>query len=207
MNIKWLGSNQPYQLIHSIMKEQLELRVLDKTEDCLLLVEHSPTFTLGRRKHAEQNILAAGDVPVIPIERGGDVTFHGPGQLTGYPIVKLPSHKKDLHAYLRFLEDFWITVLAEYDINSGRDERNTGVWVQNKKMVAIGIACRRWVTWHGFACNVRVDLEYYKRINPCGMDSQLVTNMEKYCTVPEMESFAVTIGNKFQNEWNSWCRL
>ena len=207
MKIVWLGSNQSYQSTHETMKQTLELRVRGEIEDHLLLVEHSPIYTVGRRKDAEQNLLNPGDVPVLYIERGGDVTYHGPGQITGYPIVKLPDHKKDLHAYLRFLEDFWISVLSEYDVESGRDDRNTGVWVQGKKMVAIGIACRRWVTWHGFACNVRANLDYYNRINPCGMESKLVTNLADHAKVQDMESFAELIGQRFTNQWKDWCAL
>lgn len=205
MNIRWLGSDQPYQTTHALMKQCLEQRVLNQQEDTLLLVEHAPTYTVGRRRDSMHNVLQPKEVPVIPIERGGDVTFHGPGQLTGYPIVRLPDHKKDLHAYLRFLEDFWIEQLHKRNIAAGRDQRNTGVWIDNKKMVAIGIACRRWVTWHGFACNVRVDLEYYQRINPCGMTSDLVTNLEHYSTIGSMEDFALDIGDAFQRQWEHWC--
>ena len=207
MKILWLGSDQPYQPVHTLMKSHLEKRIADEIEDHLLLVEHQPTYTLGRRREAAANILHPKGVPIVPIERGGDVTFHGPGQLTGYPILKLPSHRKDLHAYLRFLEDFWIDVLRERGVPASRDSRNTGVWANNKKMVAIGIACRRWVCWHGFACNVRVDLEYYQRINPCGMDSSLVTNLEHYRQELPMESLALEIGTKFKASWLKWSQI
>ena len=205
MKVIWLGSEQPYQPIHTMMKKCLEQRIADEIEDHLLLVEHQPTYTIGRRRESPHNILDPREVPVIPIERGGDVTFHGPGQITGYPIVKLPAHRKDLHAYLRFLEDFWIDFLINRGVPAKRDQRNTGVWADGRKMVAIGIACRRWVTWHGFACNIRVNLEYYKRINPCGMDSSLVTNLEEYQTEPSIEQVAMEIGSVFTRSWNQWC--
>jgi len=186
------------------MKELLDKRVADQIEDHLLLVEHQPTYTIGRRKESNQNLLDPQEVPVVPIERGGDVTFHGPGQLTGYPILKLPDHRKDLHAYLHFLEDFWIEFLHGINIPAKRDQRNTGVWAGQKKLVAIGIACRRWVTWHGFACNVSVDLKYYQRINPCGMDSSLVTNISYYQQVESIEDFANTVGEQFTQKWADW---
>jgi lipoyl(octanoyl) transferase len=207
MNVLWLGSNQPYTSIHSRMKDLLDRRVANEIEDHLLLVEHQPTYTTGRRKESSQNLLDPQDIPVVPIERGGDVTFHGPGQLTGYPILKLPDHRKDLHAYLRFLEDFWIEFLHTMNIQATRDQRNTGVWADQKKLVAIGIACRRWVTWHGFACNVSVDLEYYRRINPCGMDSSLVTNISCYQPIETMEHFAETVGQQFAQKWADWIHI
>ena len=206
MKVLWLGYNQPYARTHSLMKALLEQRVANEIEDHLLLVEHQPTYTIGRRRESNQNVLNPQDVPVVPIERGGDVTFHGPGQITGYPILKLPDHRKDLHAYLHFLEDFWIEFLQKMNIDAKRDPRNTGVWVEQKKMVAIGIACRRWVTWHGFACNAFVDLEYYQRINPCGMSSTLVTNINNYRHIESLEVLASSVGDAFEQKWSDWIK-
>jgi lipoate-protein ligase B len=207
VNVLWLGRNQPYQPVHARMRKCLEERIDGIIGDSLLLVEHQPTYTVGRRRESADNILDPGEVPIIPVERGGDVTFHGPGQLTGYPIVKLPDHRKDLHAYLRFLEDFWIGQLGDWGIDADRDERNTGVWAQGKKMVAIGIACRRWVAWHGFACNLSTDLEYFRRINPCGMDSSLVTRLDHHREIPEIEAVADEVGSRFALRWKQWCSV
>lgn len=204
MNILWLGKNRPYLPIYEQMKELLSARIEDKIPDTLLLVEHEPTYTLGRARDAENNIIDPRDTPIVRIERGGDVTYHGTGQLTGYPIVRLPEHKHDILAYLRFLEEFWIQELEKHGIQGHRDERNTGVWVDGKKMVAIGVALRRWVCWHGFACNLYTDLDYFRRINPCGMDSSLVTRISDYGINLNMEEFAQLIGERFESAWNAW---
>ena len=201
MQIQWLGSHQEYRTVYELMKRLLDQRVNNEIEDQLLLVEHSPVYTLGRARNAEQNLLT-DQVPTERIERGGDVTFHGPGQLTGYPIVQLPVH--DIHAYLRFLEEFWIEELAEHNIIANRDERNTGVWVNGRKMVAIGVAMRRWVCWHGFACNLTVDLHYFQQINPCGMSSDLVTRWADHQPAPNLELYAERIGQRFKTAWNDW---
>ena len=199
---RWLGRNIPYDQVHDLMKELLAQRIDGKIPDTLLLVEHQPVYTVGRARNAMQNIFPQKQVPVLSVERGGDVTYHGPGQLTGYPIVQLP--REDLHGYLRFLEDFWIEILAEHQITAHRDERNTGVWVHNQKMVAIGIAMRRWVCWHGFACNLTVDLQYFQQCNPCGMSSDLVTRWMDHQSPPDMEDFAHWVGKHFCQKWQNW---
>ena len=150
----------------------------------ILLVEHEPVFTLGRRRGADQNLLDPGPVPVIQVERGGDVTFHGPGQLTAYPIVALAEGRRDLHRHLRELEEAAIRTCADWGLRAGRDERNTGAWIRGaddrgRKVCSVGIACRRWVTWHGLAINVDVDLAWFDRINPCGLPSDDITSLER----------------------------
>ena len=204
MQVQWLGSHLEYTAVYQYMEELLHKRIEGEIEDQLLLVEHAPTYTVGRAKNALHNILDAQNTPVVEITRGGDVTFHGPGQLTGYPIVKLPI--EDINAYLRFLEQFWIDTLHTNNITSSRDERNTGVWVEGKKMVAIGIAMRRWVCWHGFACNISVDIDYFSRINPCGMSSNLVTKWteHQHPPYPSMEEMALYIGEEFRKKWLDW---
>ena len=149
------------------------------------------------------NLINPQNIPVEHIERGGDVTFHGTGQLTGYPIVKLPV--LDIHAYLRFLEEFWIAELELHDIQATRDDRNTGVWVDGKKMVAIGVAMRRQVCWHGFACNLTTDLNYFRQINPCGMSSDLVTRWQDHAPAPEMKAYALAMSTRFEEAWTTWC--
>jgi lipoate-protein ligase B len=139
-------------------------------------------FTLGRRREAEANVLAAGDVEVIGIERGGDVTYHGPGQIVAYPIILLREGKeRDLHAYLRNLEEAVIRTCARFELATDREPGKTGVWMTTalgrKKLCSMGIACRKWVTFHGLALNVTTDLSYFGRINPCGFESSVMTSM------------------------------
>ncbi|HGJ63988.1 TPA: lipoyl(octanoyl) transferase, partial [bacterium] len=124
-------------------------------------------------------ILDKFGISVYEIERGGDVTYHGPGQITGYPIIDLRNYKKDVHWYLRQLEEVIITVLAEYNIIGKRVKDYTGVWVENEKIAAIGVAVKKWVTYHGFAFNVNPDLSHFKLINPCGITDKEVTSLEK----------------------------
>jgi len=160
----------------------VERRQKGEAPDTLLLVEHPHVYTLGRRKEAESNVLDAGDVEVIGIERGGDVTYHGPGQLVAYPIVLLEDGERDLHRYLRNLEDAVIATCATFGLACDREPGKTGVWLttregMRRKICSMGIACRKWVTFHGLALNVTSDLAYFRRINPCGFESSVMTTM------------------------------
>jgi lipoyl(octanoyl) transferase len=160
----------------------VEARQKGEEPDTLLLVEHEHVFTLGRRREAEGNVLDAGDVEVIGIERGGDVTYHGPGQLVAYPIVLLrEGAERDLHAYLRNLEEAVIRTCTRFGLATDREPGKTGVWTSTplgrKKLCSMGIACRKWVTFHGLALNVTTDLAYFRRINPCGFESSVMTTM------------------------------
>jgi lipoate-protein ligase B len=146
--------------------------------DTLLLVEHPHVITLGRSRAAQANVLAPGDVPVIEIERGGDVTYHGPGQLVAYPIVSLGDGERDLHRFLRNLEEAIIRTASDLGVAGAiRKPGATGVWVGDRKLASIGIACRRWITFHGLALNVSTDLAYFARINPCGFDASVMTSL------------------------------
>jgi lipoyl(octanoyl) transferase len=145
--------------------------------DTLMLVEHPHVITLGRTRGAQQNVLLPGEVEVVKVERGGDVTYHGPGQLVAYPIVALGEGERDLHRFLRNLEEAIIATLARWEIDSGREEGKTGVWREGRKLASIGIACRKWVTFHGLALNVNTDLAFFRRINPCGFDAAVMTSM------------------------------
>lgn len=158
-------------------RELVSRRQDDACQDALILVEHPHVFTLGRRKESQGNVIAAGDVPVVEIERGGDVTYHGPGQIVIYPICKLGEDERDLHAFLRNMEEGIIATLARYQIDAGREEGKTGVWCQGRKLASMGIACRKWVTYHGLALNVHTDLSYFQRINPCGFASSVMTSV------------------------------
>jgi lipoate-protein ligase B len=153
-------------------------------EDVLLLVEHPPVVTLGRSakaKHllASPELLAQRGIELFEVERGGDVTFHGPGQLVGYPIIDLKRHRKDLHWYLRQVEEALIVALGELGIASERNEGLTGVWTggRARKIASIGVHARDWVTWHGFALNVSTDLRYFDLMVPCGIQAVTMTSV------------------------------
>ena len=152
-------------------------------EDMLLLVEHPPVVTMGRSAKASNLIsssdyLASKGVELFEVERGGDVTFHGPGQLVGYPIIDLKRHRQDLHWFLRQVEEALIRTLAAYSIPGERSPGYTGVWTNGRKIASIGVHTRDWVTWHGFALNVTTDLSYFDLIVPCGIDGVTMTSIE-----------------------------
>lgn len=152
--------------------------------DVLLLAEHDPVITLGRSFHAENLLrtpeqLEALGVSVFEVERGGDVTYHGPGQLVGYPIYDLTEHEPDLHVYLRQIEQCLIDTLGAFGVTGSRREDLTGVWVGSRKIASIGIHVKKWVTWHGFALNVATDLASFDLIVPCGIDDVVMTTMRR----------------------------
>jgi lipoyl(octanoyl) transferase len=148
--------------------------------DVLLLLEHPPVVTLGRTARAA-HVLRPDGVEVIEVERGGDVTFHGPGQLVGYPIVDLSLHRQDLHWYLRTLEQALIGALATFGLAAERKPGYTGVWMQGgkRKIASLGVHVKQWVTWHGFALNVTTDLAHFDRIVPCGIAGVEMTSIER----------------------------
>jgi lipoate-protein ligase B len=164
--------------VWALQKRLVARRQKGEIEDVLLLCEHPHVITVGRKLEAAQNVLAPKDMPVFEIERGGDVTYHGPGQLVGYPIVLLRDDERDLHRYLRSLEEALIGVLARFGIEGTRNAGLTGVWAGGKKLVSIGIAVKRWVTMHGFALNVSSDLSRFAAMRPCGLDAAVMASME-----------------------------
>jgi lipoyl(octanoyl) transferase len=169
------------------IQEQLQIdRLENKIDDTLLLLEHYPVITLGKRgKYSnikiQTNILKENDVNVYEVSRGGDVTYHGPGQLVGYLIFDLKNHGKDIKNFVWKIQEVFIRFMKmEYGIESYRDDGvYTGVWVGNDKITAIGIAISHWVTMHGFAFNINTDLDHYKWINPCGITDKGITSLEK----------------------------
>ncbi len=168
MNLQVLDlGHQPYLKTLQRMREMVQLRARDEIPDCLLLVEHDPVVTAGRR--ADPSDVLDPGIEVVEIERGGRHTYHGPGQLVAYPICKLEGRARDLHAFLHLLEDVLIACLAEFGIQAGRNELGTGVYVEGRKIASIGIAVRRWVTYHGLALNVRTELSAFRAIRPCGI--------------------------------------
>jgi lipoyl(octanoyl) transferase len=172
---------QPYRDVWARQLELVEQRQRELVPDTLIVVEHPHVFTLGRRRDSRANVLAPGEVEVIEIERGGDVTYHGPGQLVAYPIVLLRDGERDLHRFLRNLEEAVIRTCARFGLPADREPGKTGVWTgagrTRKKLCSMGIACRRWVTFHGLALNVTTDLTYFQRINPCGFESNIMSSL------------------------------
>lgn len=147
-----------------------------RARDTLVFTEHNPVFTMGVRRGAEQNLLwneadlARRGIELVTTNRGGDITYHGPGQIVGYPIVNLAA-RKDLHAYLRFLEDVMIASVARFGLTAGRNPGKTGIWIERRKIAAIGVAVKKWTTFHGFALNVNTDLTPFTGIIPCGISA------------------------------------
>ena len=175
----------PYDKALKIQLDLLERRKKGEIEDTLLLLEHPPTFTIGRRGNMT-NLLAAEEalkkegITLEVISRGGDITFHGPGQLVGYPIMDLSNLGRDVHRYLRALEDLLITALKDYDIKARRIDDVTGVWVKWHKIASIGVGVKRWITYHGFALNVNTDLSYFDKIVPCGIPDVRMTSIQRW---------------------------
>lgn len=176
---------RPYAEMLDLQRAVAAARISGEIEqDVLLLVEHCPVITLGRSSKdahllANPEILRARGVEVFEVERGGDVTFHGPGQLVGYPIIDLKRHKQDLHWYLRQVEEVLIRALGELGIAGERVAKYTGVWSKGRKIASIGVHARDWVTWHGFALNVSTELSYFDLIVPCGIPDVRMTSVQR----------------------------
>ncbi len=174
---------RPYGEALELQRSLCQRRIAgETTEDVLLLVEHEPVVTLGRGTRAPSLLLPPAElegrgIPVYEVERGGDATFHGPGQLVGYPILDLRQHKEDLHWYLRSLEAALIGALDTLGIVAGPNPGLTGVWTRGRKLASIGIHVKQWVTFHGFALNVHTDLSYFDLIVPCGIRDVVMTSV------------------------------
>jgi len=175
----------PYEEVLRLQRSLAEARIDGRlSTDLLLLVEHSPVVTLGRSSKTAhlptgREELSLRGVELFEIERGGDVTFHGPGQLVGYPIYDLREHREDLHWFLRRLEAALIGALGQLGIEAGRNEGYTGVWTSGRKIASIGIHVKQWVTWHGFALNVTTDLSFFDLIVPCGIPGVVMTSVQR----------------------------
>jgi lipoate-protein ligase B len=168
-----------YRAALELQERLVEFKQRESSADALLFVEHPHAYTLGRGGK-ESNVLSPDDVPVIRTNRGGDVTYHGPGQLVVYPIIDLRSKlRKDVHRYVRNLELSAIRTLNDFGLAAARRPPFTGIWIGDKKIAAIGVAVKRCITFHGLALNVNTDLSYFKRIIPCGLAWADVTSMEK----------------------------
>lgn len=188
---------QAWDLQEELLKETVGIKTANRshpeealpTTNRLLFVEHPHVYTLGKSGSIENLLLneaelAAREISFYKINRGGDITYHGPGQIVGYPIFDLANFREDIHWYLRNLEQACINLIAEYGLEGDRIDGLTGVWLGKgtdnpRKILAIGVRCARWVTMHGFAFNVNTDLDLFKNIIPCGIDDKGVTSLEK----------------------------
>ena len=174
----------PYAEATRLQRERVLDRQARAIPDTLILVEHPPVYTLGRNAKTEHLLaprewLAKMGAEVFETDRGGDVTFHGPGQLVGYPILDLTGHRRDIAWYMRSIEEVLIGAVSDFSISAGRIAGVTGVWVGQEKLAALGVHVSRWVTSHGFALNVSTDLRYFSWIVPCGLRDKGVTSLEK----------------------------
>ncbi len=163
-----------YRDTWELQRRLVGLRFEGKIPDCLVLTEHEPVITMGRATSKANLLVSPGElekrgIDLFEVERGGDITFHGPGQLVAYPIIDLNDRGRDLHRYLRDLEQTIIATLGHIGLEAGLKAGLTGVWVNDQKVAAIGVAVSKWVTYHGLALNVATDLDYFKLINPCGI--------------------------------------
>jgi lipoate-protein ligase B len=165
-----------YAEVWRLQKELVEERISNNIPDHLIIVEHPPVITVGKRGASLPPHLP---IPAFHVERGGEATFHGPGQLVGYPIMSLIQRSLDIGRFVRSLEQVLIDLLRNYDIDSERVAGHPGVWVHGRKIASIGLAVSRWVTYHGFALNVNTDLSYFHLIRPCGLDPDKMTSMAK----------------------------
>ncbi|MBI5660969.1 MAG: lipoyl(octanoyl) transferase LipB [Ignavibacterium album] len=183
-------------------------RAENNISDLLLLLEHPNTYTLGKTAHIEnliggKDFLERNKISVYNIDRGGDITYHGPGQIVGYPIINLTDWHQDSHKYLRTLEEVIIKVCNEYGLTAGRVDGYTGVWIDDKKIAAIGIKISRWVTMHGFAFNVNTNLDLFDGIIPCGISDKSVTSLQKELEkeIP-IDEVKEKLLHHFMNEFN-----
>jgi lipoyl(octanoyl) transferase len=208
--------HQPYKEVwdyqESLLQQKIKARQTNKTEPGhLLFVEHNPVYTLGKNGKEKnllinQKSLEEKGIEFFQINRGGDITFHGPQQLVGYPILDLEYYKTDLGWYLRSLEEVIILTINEYGLTGERSAGETGVWLdanikgRERKICAMGIRCSRWVTMHGFALNVNVDLNYFNFITPCGIQNKQVTSIKKELgKAVDMNEVKQKIAKNFEN--------
>lgn len=207
LRVEFLGTTA-YRECWEYQKEIFAAREAGRCGDTLLLTTHDHVYTFGKNTD-ENHMLASREelersgTDLVRIDRGGDVTYHGPGQLVGYPILDLRGHYADIHRYLRELEDVLIASIGDFGVKGVREDGYTGVWVGGEKIAAIGVKVSRWITMHGFALNVNTDLRYFDRIIPCGIGHLGVTSMEKILgeRVP-LGDVAASVSNRFARRFN-----
>jgi lipoyl(octanoyl) transferase len=179
LDVRWLGRMNFADALQLQEKVVAQKRNEPNVADTILLLEHDPVYTIGRTPD-QTSLHGASHLPhpFFQINRGGQATYHGPGQLMGYPIIDLRNYGQDLHKYLRWIEGSLIEFLGEFDIKGQRREGLTGVWVQERKIASIGVGVRHWITMHGFALNVCGDLSPFDQITPCGISNVAMTSIE-----------------------------
>ncbi len=201
-----------YQKAREQQEARVAQRIAGECADVLIFTEHEAVFTMGLRAGSENNLvwneaqLAQAGVQLAKTNRGGDITYHGPGQIVGYPIVSLDRHR-DLHAYLRLLEEVLIDSVAKFGLKAERREGKTGIWIGPRKIAAIGVAVRRWITYHGFALNVNVNLNHFGGIIPCGIAASdgTVTSMEaELGQTVEMEKVKRVLAEEFWKQFGNF---
>lgn len=184
MSLVWELGLVDYNKAYQLQRQLHRQRLMEEVPDVLLLLEHPPTITIGKSGSIE-NVLVSKEalskegVSLFFIDRGGDATYHGPGQIVGYPIINLKQRGKDIHRFVHDIEEVIILTMRDFSIEAGRDETHPGVWVNREELAAIGLAVRRWVSMHGFAINVNTDLKHFFLINPCGFSDRNAISMSK----------------------------
>jgi lipoyl(octanoyl) transferase len=181
LEVRRIGRSE-YADAHALQRELVDARVEGRIGDTLLLTEHEAVVTIGRG--SQPSDASGAGLPIVEVERGGEATYHGPGQVVAYPIIALPETRRDLHRYLRDLEEVVIRVLAEFNVLGHRVNGLTGVWIGEQKIASIGVAVRRWVTWHGLALNVHTDLESFQGFQPCGLEPSVMTRLADHAELP-----------------------
>jgi lipoyl(octanoyl) transferase len=204
---RWLGRIE-FEKALVLQEEIVRRKIEQESPDELLLLEHEPVYTIGRTPD-QSSLREPGKLPhpVVQINRGGQATYHGPGQLVGYPILDLRKHGQDLHRYLRALEEIIIETLHGYGIEGERREGLTGVWIGPRKIASIGVGVRHWISMHGFALNVCGDLAPFGHITPCGIAGVEITSMERESGRPvSVGEVAQTAGEVFLRRIDALCR-
>lgn len=208
--IDW--GNTRYADATSRQLELVQRRIDGEIGDTLVFTEHDPVYTVGLRTGAAAHLVwdetrrTSEGIEVSATNRGGDITYHGPGQLVGYPIMSLDG-RRDLHAYLRLLEDVLIETVAAFGVTATRRAGLTGIWIGTRKVAAIGVAVRRWVTYHGFALNVSPNLEHFGGIVPCGIAPTVgsVTSLERECdATPTLREVQAAVASAFARHWRDF---
>lgn len=193
LQLRHLGTDLGYEETLALQQDLVSQRIDNAIPDTLLLLEHAPVYTIGRTR--DQSSLTSRDQlphPVYEVSRGGQATYHGPGQLVGYPIIDLNPLGRDLHHYLRALENSLLTLCHDCGVAATRREGLTGIWVQQRKLASIGVGVRKWVSYHGFALNVRAEsLSAFQHITPCGLAGVAMTSLESEgASLPAPEEFS-----------------
>jgi lipoyl(octanoyl) transferase len=202
--------NTEYEFAFEKQKIYVRDRIAGERDDTLVYTEHLPVYTIGLRRGAEAHLirdetaLRDNGISVFKSNRGGDITYHGPGQLTCYPIIHL-GKLRDLHAYLRIMEDMLIQVASHFGLQADRREGKTGIWIEKRKIAAIGVAVKSWVTYHGFAMNVNNDLDPFSGIVPCGIVDGTVTSLKKELGFSvEMNDVKAVVSQAFLDNYNDY---